>query len=121
MFMGFTCQFGGKSASSAKLKQFYDENNLSDDLILAAQSETSGFGFAAFCYIVAAVGALGVSLYMCVPVCGSDLEKRTLNHPYELERSTAEPYESYASSANMPVAQPYTGAQQEQVCKPEPV
>jgi hypothetical protein len=86
-----------------------------DDSINAEQALDSGYGFATFCYIVAAIVAFAVSLYMCVPVCGSDTEKRTLNHPHELDSSgNSEPYRSYSSNSQQPpivVAQPYNGAE----------
>lgn len=83
-----------------------------DDIVNAEEALESGFGFSTFCYICAAICAFGMSLYMCVPICGSDIEKRTLNHPHELDsHGNSEPYRSYSSQSQtaIAVAQPYNG------------
>jgi len=92
---------------------YFDIVGATDDQINAEEALTSGYGFSCFCYICAACFCFAVSLYMCVPICGSDTEKRTLNHPHELDgNSSSEPYRSYSShsQAAIAVAQPYDGA-----------
>ena len=116
MFMGFTCQSGGQSSFNSYMNQFLDENGGTQDQIDATQSLTSGNGFGCFCFIVAAVFAFTMSLYTCVPVCGSDIEKRILNAPFELQTAgTSEPYAPHSSETQ--VAQPYTGASEDEIKK----
>ena len=74
----------------------------------AQEALTSGYGFASFLFILAAVGALSVSIYICVPLCGSDLEKRTLHHPHEFETSAETAPIPYYSNNNPTYTTPET-------------
>ena len=76
----------------------------------AREALTSGYGFASFVFILAAVGAACVSIYICVPFCGSDLEKRTLHHPHEFESVSETAPIAHYSNNNPTYAVPVTAA-----------
>lgn len=101
MFMGFTCQFGGEASHYNFLYKWQEDNTLADDQYHTATADRAGgYGFATFCYIVAAILAASMSIFLCVPLCGSAIEKRTLNSPEEIESTNT----SSPAGANVPVA-----------------
>lgn len=78
--LGFTAIAGGTSNSNS---YYYD--NASGDDADALYSLVSGYGFAAFAFIVAFILLISSAIYISPLFTGSENEKRMIKAPQEIE------------------------------------
>ena len=60
------------------------EKQNDDEMELAYGAKASGYGFGAFCYIIAFLLALAASITYSPLFCGSDKERKMIKSPEEI-------------------------------------
>lgn len=66
------------------LQSMMAEKQNDDEMELAYGAMASGYGFGAFCYIIAFLLALAASIYYSPLFCGSDKERKMIKSPEEI-------------------------------------
>ena len=80
MVLGFCSVAGGNSASNSQLKELASND---DRMQYSFQALVSGYGFAAFVYILAFLLLIIAALYISPQVCGTTKEKNMIRSPSE--------------------------------------
>jgi hypothetical protein len=85
VFLGFCAASGGQAAAYNNLQ---DTPGLANYMDNAFTSYKSGYGFAAFCFILSFILTLAAALYISPFVTGSNNEVKLLRAPQEIDTST---------------------------------
>lgn len=80
MVLGFCSVAGGQSASESQLKELAGDD---DHIQYSQQALVSGFGFAAFVYILAFLLLTIAAIYISPYLCGTTKEKNMIRSPSE--------------------------------------
>jgi hypothetical protein len=80
MILGFCSIAGGESASNSQLKELYPDD---DHIQYSFQALVSGYGFAAFVYILAFLLLMIAAFYISPYICGTTKEKNMIRSPSE--------------------------------------
>lgn len=84
-YLGACSQSGGQSDRYNYLSETQVSNELED----AYESAASGYGFASFCFIIAAACALSAAIIISPYMCGSKNEYLMLRGPFDLTQSSS--------------------------------
>jgi hypothetical protein len=97
MFLGLTSASGGLSQANSYFHDIADGFS-NDEQTTSFQALTSGYGFGCFVFLIAAILAFSVAIYIS-PFVGSKNEGNILRTPQDIAQT-------HGANENVPVAQP---------------